>query len=78
MKDDLSRLLAEWQPGVPEPTDFRRAVWQRIEAESAPAEPGWLARFVDRICRPRLAVPALAVVMALGGAGGLAILGQCA
>lgn len=67
MKDDLSRLLADWQPGVPDPQDFRRAVWQRIESASAPAEPGWLARFVDRVCRPRLAVTALAATIALGG-----------
>jgi hypothetical protein len=31
MKDDLSKLLRSWQPKVPEPADFTRNVWRRIE-----------------------------------------------
>jgi len=70
MKDDLSRLLSEWQPEVPEAQDFRRSVWQRIETAAVPAEPGWATHFFELLCRPRLAVPALALTMALGGFAG--------
>ena len=69
MKDDLSKLLGKWDPGVPEPVDFRRNVWRRIEL----GEPSrrslfrsWYENLLIRLSRPRIAV-AMAIVAAFAG-----------
>jgi hypothetical protein len=68
MKDDLSKLLRSWQPEVPEPADFTRNVWRRIElAESSRRSSfRWYETVLVLLSRPRVAV-AMAVVAAFAG-----------
>ena len=68
MRDDLSELLNAWQPATPEPADFRRGVWTRIEA-TTPA-PGWLEQWIAQLARPRFAMIFAAIAVILGGATG--------
>ena len=70
MKDDLSKLLRSWQPEVPEPADFTRNVWRRIElAESSRRSwfRSWYETGLVLLSRPRIAV-ATAMVAAFAGA----------
>ena len=70
MKDDLSKLLRSWQPEVPEPADFTRNVWRRIElAESSRRSSfrSWYETVLVLLSRPRIAV-ATAMVAAFAGA----------
>ena len=69
MKDDLSKLLGSWQPAVPEPADFNRNVWRRIQT----GEPSWRSSFrswyetvLVLLSRPRIAV-AMAIVAVFAG-----------
>jgi hypothetical protein len=69
MKDDLSKLLGRWQPEVPEPADFPRNVWRRIQL----AEPSrrslfrsWYENVLILLSRPRVAV-AMATISAFAG-----------
>ena len=69
MKDDLSKLLGKWEPAVPEPVDFRRNVWRRIEL----GEPSrrslfrsWYENLLIVLSRPRIAV-AVTIVAAFAG-----------
>jgi len=69
MKDDLSKLLRSWQPGVPEPAAFRANVWRRIQL----AEPSrrslfrsWYENVLILLSRPRVAV-AMATMAAFAG-----------
>jgi hypothetical protein len=61
--DNLSKLLQSWQTEAPEPQDFNRGVWMRLEsAESrngAVAFFNWIALF----SRPRIAVAAVAIAL---------------
>jgi hypothetical protein len=69
MKDDLSKLLGSWQPEVPEPADFTRNVWRRIElAESSRRSSFrlWYETVLVLLSRPRIAV-AMAMVAAFAG-----------
>jgi hypothetical protein len=69
MKDDLSKLLRSWQPEVPEPADFTRNVWRRIElAESSRRSSfrSWYETVLDLLSRPRIAV-ATAMMAAFAG-----------
>lgn len=68
MKNELSDLLKAWQPDVPQPADFRRGVWSKIEARSS--SPGWLAQLLSAIGRPRIAVALAAVAILAGGISG--------
>jgi hypothetical protein len=59
MKDDLSKLLGSWQPEVPEPADFPRNVWRRIEL----AQPSrgalfrsWYENLLILLSSPRIAI----------------------
>ena len=69
MKDDLSKLLGSWQPAVPEPADFTRNVWRRIQL----AEPSrrslfrsWYETVLILLSRPRIAV-VIAIVAVFAG-----------
>ena len=69
MKDDLSKLLGNWEPAVPEPADFRKNVWRRIEL----AEPSrrslfrsWYENMLILLSVPRIAV-AMAIVVVFAG-----------
>jgi hypothetical protein len=69
MKDDLSKLLGSWQPEVPEPADFTRNIWRRIElVESSQRSSfrSWYETVLVLLSRPRVAV-ATAVVAAFAG-----------
>jgi hypothetical protein len=68
MKDELSDLLNTWQPPIPEPPDFRRGVWSKIE--TLPLPRGWLTVLLAAIARPRTAVRLLAVAAIVGGLAG--------
>ncbi|CAN5750155.1 hypothetical protein BH09VER1_BH09VER1_12010 [soil metagenome] len=75
MKDDLTSLLKTWQPEIPDPADFKRRVWQRIEASRATVSPGLLESFLALIARPRVAVAVVALAIFAGGAAGNSIAG---
>jgi hypothetical protein len=69
MKDDLSKLLGSWQPEVPEPADFRRNVWRRIEL----AQPSrgalfrsWYENLLILLSSPRIAI-ATAILAVFAG-----------
>jgi hypothetical protein len=70
MKDDLSKLLGSWQAEVPEPADFTRNVWRRIElAESSRRSSfrSWYENVLILLSRPRIAV-AMAILAVFAGA----------
>lgn len=66
MKDNLNDLLKSWQPEIPEPSDFRRNVWKKIE-HSRPKEAGWLAEVVALFARPKLAFAPVVLAIVVGG-----------
>ena len=69
MKDDLSKLLGSWKPEVPEPADFNRNVWRRIELAEPPRRSSfrsWYENVLILLSRPRIAV-AMAMVAAFTG-----------
>jgi hypothetical protein len=69
MKDDLSKLLGSWQPEVPEPADFSRNVWRRIQLAEHSRHSSlrlWYENVLILLGRPRVAV-AMAVVAAFAG-----------
>ena len=69
MKDDLSKLLRSWQPEVPEPADFSRNVWRRIELAKSSRRSSfrsWYETVLVLLSRPRIAV-ATATLVALAG-----------
>ncbi len=70
MKDDLKALLGAWQPDIPEPVDFRRTVWHRIEASNATALQDWAEIIFMFIARPRVAAGVAALALLLGGVAG--------
>jgi hypothetical protein len=63
--DHLDDLLAEWQPQVKTPPDFRREVWRRIAAETK--NPGLIERFSWWLLQPKreIAIMTAAVVLAV-------------
>ncbi|MCF7790137.1 MAG: hypothetical protein K9N47_28725 [Prosthecobacter sp.] len=63
--DHLDDLLAEWQPQVETPPDFRREVWRRIAVESI--NPGLIERFSWWLMQPKreIAIMTAAVVLAV-------------
>jgi hypothetical protein len=67
MKDDLKALPGAWQPDIPEPVDFRRTVWQRIEALNATALPDWAEIIFIFIARPRVAAGVAALALLVDG-----------
>jgi hypothetical protein len=69
MKDDLSKLLASWQPAVPEPADFNRNVWRRIQLTEPSRHSSlrlWYENVLILLSRPRIAV-AMAIVAVFAG-----------
>jgi|SRR6476659_1838390 hypothetical protein len=69
MKDDLSKLLGNWEPGVPEPADFRKNVWRRIELAEHSRRSllrSWYEKVVLLLGMPQIAV-AMAIVVILAG-----------
>jgi len=72
MKDDLSRLLREWNPSAPEPPGFRHQVWQRIEAAAAKSSSreDRLGKWLFFFAHPWGAVAALAIALTLGALAG--------
>ncbi len=78
MNDQLSNLLASWEPEVPELPAFRRNVWQRIEASKVRSKSGfalWVESFLIATSRPRVAIVAAcaAVVLGVTIGGGLSV-----
>lgn len=73
MNDDLNALLRSWQPKVPEPSDFRRNVWRKVETSSQKAEGSWLAGLFVLISRPRVAFAVVACAILIGGVAGSGI-----
>lgn len=78
MNDQLSSLLANWEPEVPELPAFRHNVWQRIETSRARPKSGfalWIESFLVTISRPRVAIAAAcaAVVLGVSIGGGLSV-----
>jgi hypothetical protein len=74
--NDLSSLLSSWRPDVSDAPDLRRNVWQRIaiaEARSKSPVARWLEAFLVSIARPRLALAAAGVAVAVGIAVGSAL-----
>ena len=71
MQDDLKSLLDSWQPSVPEASDFRRNVWQRIERQQK--APGWFASALEWVARPRVAAALVAVAIVCGALAGMEI-----
>lgn len=65
MKSDLSNLLREWQPDVPEPVSFRRSVWSKIELR--PIATSWWERALAAVARPRIAVGLATFAMLTAG-----------
>ncbi|MBL9179387.1 MAG: hypothetical protein JNM65_15090 [Verrucomicrobiaceae bacterium] len=63
--DPLDHLLAQWQPHVETPPDFRREVWRRIAVENR--DPGWVERLASWLLRPKreAVVFTAAVVLAI-------------
>lgn len=68
MQDDLKNFLNSWNPSVPEPPDFRRNVWLRIERTQMPETS--LAAIFDWFGRPRVVLSMLAVATLLGTVAG--------
>lgn len=70
MKDDeLSKLLRNWQPEVPEPADFAGNVWRRIRLGEIPEFSlfrSWYEGVFILLSRPRM-VAAMALVAAFAG-----------
>ena len=69
MKDDLSKLLGNWEPSVPEPADFRGRVWRRIEVAEPPRYSlfgSWYERVIILLTMPLIAV-ATAILAVLAG-----------
>lgn len=69
MKDDLSKLLENWEPSVPEPADFRENVWRRIEVAETPRRSlfrSWYENVLILLSMPRIAV-AMAILAVFAG-----------
>lgn len=66
MKDNLNDLLKSWQPELPEPSDFRRKVWNKIEL-SRPKEATWLTEVFELFARPKLAFATVVLAVVIGG-----------
>lgn len=74
MKDDLNKLMSEWDPHVPKPDRFRRDVWRRIRSSATDAQPfGWLQKFLIFVAKPCIAAAAIAMAVLAGGATGFAL-----
>ncbi len=71
MQNDLKSLLDSWQPFVPEASDFRRNVWQRIERQRK--APRWFASALEGMARPRVATAMVAAAILIGAAAGTEI-----
>ncbi len=72
--ESLRQVLHEWTVDASLPPRFQDGVWQRIaRAEARPAPSPWssLARLVEVVLpRPRFALSYVALLLALGVAGG--------
>ena len=68
MQDDLKKILHSWNPSVPEPPDFRRNVWLRIERTQKPETS--LAAIFEWFGRPRVVLSMLAVATLVGAVAG--------
>lgn len=71
--NDLTRLLASWEPEIPELPAFRRNVWQRIadsEARTKSEFALWIESFLIAVSRPRVAFAAACAAVTLGIAVG--------
>ncbi len=68
------RVLREWVVDAPMPPRFQEQVWQRISRTKARPEPTFraaLAQFLEVVLpRPKFALAYLAVLLAVGMAGG--------
>ena len=67
--NDLGKLLASWEPEVPELPAFRRNVWQRIAASDARSKSGlalWIEPSLASLSRPRIAIVAACAALVLG------------
>jgi hypothetical protein len=73
LKNDLQSLLKTWQPEVPQPADFKRGVWRKIETSRAGISPGLLESFFALIARPRVAFAVAALAIITGGVAGSGI-----
>jgi len=75
--EPLRKVLKEWRSDAPLPPRFQESVWQRIERAQAPGAPSvwtlvahWLGSLLPR---PALATAYLAVLLAIGGTAGHAV-----
>ena len=68
MQNDLKSLMNSWQPEVPEPSNFRRNVWQRIERQRKDVP--WFAPVLVWMGRPRIAAGMIAAGILLGAVVG--------
>lgn len=71
MKTEFSDVLKSWQPEVPEPADFRRGVWARIEVQSSAAP--WWTSLLLLFARPQVAFALAAFALIVGGVSGTAL-----
>jgi len=71
MQDDLNNLLKSWKPEIPEPTDFRRNVWLKIERARKPSNA--FGTFIEWLGRPKIALATLSAAVALGAFVGMEI-----
>jgi hypothetical protein len=70
---DLSKLLANWEPEVPETPAFRRNVWDRIAISATRSKSDFvlgIEAFLIFISRPRIAFATACAVVLLGAAVG--------
>ena len=77
--NDLSKLLASWEPEIPELPAFRRNVWQRIAASEVRSKSGlalWIESFLASLSRPRIAIAAACAAVVFGIAVGDRFSGQ--
>lgn len=67
--DPLDDLLAEWQPRVGTPPDFRREVWRRISVEIS--SQGWAERLAAWLLRPKREAVVFAAAVTLAVVWGI-------
>ena len=64
--DDLHEKLSAWQPALPDDPGFQRAVWHRIDAESAPTTfPALVNGVAEFLTRPLVGIPVATATIAL-------------
>ena len=62
--DDLHEKLSAWEPVLPEEPGFQKAVWHRIDSESAPVTfSGLVNSAADFVTRPVVGIPVAAAII---------------